>query len=85
MGTLEARGAPTRVSAGSWIDDLTALKKCIMLCWKCEKKFKNYKKYGYERKKFICPGQQLAIGTCDGCKDRMTMCRMFLSKSVERL
>ena len=59
------RGAPSRMLAGSWISDLAALGKAIVLCELCQRKW-NSKSYGYVAKA-LWPGQNFVMGDCDGC------------------
>ena len=60
-------------SAASWIDNLVALKKCILLCSICRQHF-NPRKHNY-RKAYVpddsgkTDGYQVN-GKCDGCKER---------------
>lgn len=59
------RGAPRKMLAGSWIADLAALGKAIVLCNMCERKF-NPRSVGYASKQ-LWPGATFVIGDCDGC------------------
>lgn len=68
-------GKPSRMTAGSWIDDLAALGKAIVLCSMCEVKF-NARKYDY-RAKDLWPGQKHVAGDCDGCKRHVAQARLF--------
>lgn len=60
-------------SPASWVSDLTALKKLIILCSFCRVKF-NPRKNGY--RKYYCPDVTMVTdgyavnGQCDGCKQR---------------
>jgi len=61
---------------GSWLADLAALKKAVMLCWGCQRKW-SPKAHGYERK-IVGPGFPEARGECDGCGAANEMCAMYL-------
>ena len=63
--SIGQRGAPKRMLAGSWISDLAALGKAIVLCDWCKRKF-NPKSVGYVAKA-LWPGQNFVMGDCDGC------------------
>lgn len=60
-------GRPDLITPGGYIYDLAALKKAILLCWKCSRKF-NYQSVGYEKVEPVIPGYNYVISTCDGCK-----------------
>ncbi len=66
-------GKPARVTAGSWVDDVSANKVPVLLCDACDYKW-DEKKYGYN-KQMIFPGQAWVQGQCDGCKkfNRLTL------------
>lgn len=78
---LKAREHPGRridghQTAASWISDLVALKKCVLLCSFCRPWF-NPKRYGYRR--FYSPdltgktdGYQVN-GRCDRCKQHTVL------------
>ncbi len=51
---------------GSWIDDLAALRKAIILCWRCQPKFDHKKAHYYKDERF-----PHVVGKCDGCKEYM--------------
>ena len=55
------------VTAGTHIDNLAALGKCIWLCLGCMHKF-NAQSYGYSRKKSL----PQVRGFCDGCRENGT-------------
>lgn len=61
MGGLDP-GKGRRIAAGSYLDDLAALGKCISLCLICLPKF-NAKAYSYVTRATL----PRANGTCDGC------------------
>lgn len=59
------RGAPTKTMRGTWISDLAALGKAIVLCEMCVRKW-DPARHGYESKD-IFPGQKFVLGECDAC------------------
>lgn len=63
---------------GSWLADMAALKKAVMLCWACQRKWKAAA-HDYERK-MVGPGHAEARGECDGCGAANEMCAMYLPK-----
>jgi hypothetical protein len=63
---------------GSWLSDLAALKKAVMLCWQCQPKWKP-EKHGYARR-MVGPGYREARGECDGCGAANELCAMYLPK-----
>lgn len=60
--SMEAKGKPKKLVAGSWIHDLCALKKVITLCPLCTHKF-NPGRLGYIKEKVFTVVQ----AKCDGC------------------
>lgn len=80
LKAAEGAGKPVRLVAGSWIADLAALGKAVMLCvGKCSRRW-NAAAYGYER---CNPGMdsRTANGQCDGCGDGRQWpvpCNMYL-------
>ena len=52
-------------NAGGWIADLVDLKKAIMLCFLCMRKF-DWKKNGYVPRKAV-PGYNHVLANCDAC------------------
>lgn len=62
-----------RQTAASWIGDLAALRKTIILCGVCRTKF-NPRKHGYRRLFVGDPTHKTdgysAGGKCDGCRQR---------------
>ena len=72
----EAPGHKVGTTAGSYIDDIVALQKTVVLCWACQPKF-NYKKYGYYKdRKFRC-----VQGTCDGCRNFNPQSAFYIHES----
>lgn len=65
QGAEGQKGAPSGRLAGGWLDDLATLKKAIVLCHRCVKKF-NYKAYGYKRSRILA-WDPFVLGDCDGC------------------
>lgn len=63
---------------GSWLSDLAALKKAVMLCSSCQPRWKA-SAHGYERR-MVGPGHREARGECDGCGAHNELCAMYLPK-----
>jgi hypothetical protein len=79
-GMLEHPGRKYGQVPGSWIDDLTQLRKVIILCdTPCQSKF-YYKRAQYYRDERY--GSR-ATATCDGCRKHTTRGRLYLPE--ERL
>ena len=64
-----------KITPGSFISDLAALGKAIMLCDMCVKKW-DRRKARYDPQS-LWPGQRWAQGDCDGCK-KITRIYLFL-------
>lgn len=62
----EHPGAKYGKPKGGWIDDLAALRKTIILCWRCQPKFDHKKANYYKDGRF-----PYVIGRCDGCRTWM--------------
>jgi len=65
------RGTPRRMLPGSWISDLAALGKAIVLCVNCAQKWQPAK-VGYVSKRLWPGAPDHVIGDCDSCGQ---MCR----------
>jgi len=48
---------------GSYMDDLCAMRSCIVLCWRCQHKFDHARHHYYKDRKF-----DFVRGKCDGCR-----------------
>jgi hypothetical protein len=81
LETTVDKGRPTRQLAGTYIADLVALGKSIALCYSCQRKF-HYKRHGY-RGPVIIAGVQWVQSGCDGCREPLTRCSLFISDKVE--
>lgn len=79
MKASEAPGKPIRRVTGGWIADMVALRKCLTLCWACERKF-DAKRNGYRKLDFVAPGHRTATGTCDGCKHTAALCYVYVPR-----
>lgn len=67
---LESRGRPVGRVEGTWVTDLAELKQLILLCWKCDPKFKDVaKKYGYFPKRSWNQRWGGVRTSCDGCRE----------------
>jgi hypothetical protein len=73
---VEALGKKVGITAGSYMDDLSAQKKTIWLCWSCRYKF-NHKRSGYFYEKNL-----RVRGHCDGCKRFDTESHLFIHEST---
>ena len=73
----EADPKPATLTAGSWIADLAALKKVILLCSACTHKF-NPGRVMYRREKEfpICQGK------CDGCNVFDSKCSWYIHETL---
>ena len=60
------RGAPPKRLAGSWVSDLAALGKAIILCERCNKKWVPAKA-GYASKRLWPGAPDYVVSNCDGC------------------
>lgn len=76
MKAAAFRGPACGTIRGSWLADMAALKKAVMLCWSCQRKW-NPSAHGYARK-MVGPGYPEARGECDGCGAANEMCAMYL-------
>jgi len=63
---VEHPGKKPGAVTGSWIHDLVALRKAIILCWRCQPKFDHKRARYYKDERF-----PHVIGRCDGCKEHM--------------
>jgi hypothetical protein len=63
--------------AGSFLDDLAALGKCLWLCPSCIPKF-NAKQYRYTARKKVDGTYFIVRCNCDGCKHRTDRALMFV-------
>lgn len=75
-GMVEVQGRKPGTTAGSYIDDLTALHKTVWLCWSCRGKF-NHKNAGYFYEKNL-----RVTGRCDGCKEHRPNSHLFIHESL---
>lgn len=69
----ESTGKKSGQMAGTYISDLVALQKTVLLCPTCLPKF-DAKRAGYVN----APSMPHCIGKCDGCKDMGIERRLFL-------
>jgi len=69
-------GAPSKTLAGSWISDLVALGKAIVLCPSCEKKFPAAR-VGYKHK-ILGMDLDVVAGDCDWCGHFFNRAKLFL-------
>ena len=81
LKSFEYAGRRKGSVAGSHIDSLVALKKAIILCWKCRKKF-NPKAVRY-KKPFRIPF--VRNSRCDGCRELPMQAEIFIHKDMNYL
>lgn len=77
LQAMESPGRKVGKPAGSYMDDLAALRKCIVLCPLCVSKF-SPKTARYRMETEI----PYATGRCDGCRVHDARCRMFVAEEV---
>ena len=76
LKAAEWKGGPGKGRlAGGWIADMAALKKAVLLCDFCVRRWAP-RNYGYRRRN-LWPGQSFAFARCDGC-GRTQQCFMHL-------
>ena len=63
---------------GSYVDDLVALEKSVILCWRCEHKFKRTAKSKQYRKQVRYP---FIRGNCDACRNWCEQAQIYLLES----
>lgn len=78
---LEYAGRRVGSVAGSHIDSLVALRKAIVLCWKCRRKF-NPKAVRY-KKPYRIP--YVRASRCDGCRELPMQAELFIHKDMNYL
>ena len=79
--SIEYAGRRIGSVAGSHIDSLVALKKAIVLCWKCRRKF-SPKSASY-KKPFRIPF--VRSSRCDGCRELPAQAELFIHKDMNYL
>lgn len=72
MPLVEAPGRRFGKPHGSYIDDLVALRKVVLLCWKCVPRF-YYKRTGYYKDE-VFPRY---CGSCDACREHTEQGKAF--------
>jgi Pyruvate/2-oxoacid:ferredoxin oxidoreductase delta subunit len=77
LESMEAPGRTRGRTAGSWVSDIAAQKKCIILCPLCTNKF-NPKRAGYRREKDF----PYATGKCDGCGVLDNKCSWYIHEPL---
>ena len=77
LQAMESPGRKVGKPAGSHMDDLSALRKCIVLCPLCVSKF-SAKTSRYKMETEI----PWATGRCDGCRVQDQRCRMFVAEEA---
>lgn len=78
LGEMKSKGRKPGQTAGTYIDNLVALGKCVSLCVSgCARKF-DARGNGYETH----PRMPLARGTCDGCHQYSPQNRLFVKRGA---
>lgn len=73
----EAPGRPVGHPEGSWIADLVALRKAIILCRTCDHRFDPDRHHYYKDRKF-----PFVQGRCDGCRQFAYQGRLHIHESA---
>jgi len=73
---LEAFGRKVGVSAGGYMDDLSAQQKAIWLCRLCRHKF------DYKRAHYFYEKNMRVRGKCDGCREFDVDSHLFIHEST---
>ena len=69
-------GPPTKRLAAGWLSDLVALRKAIVLCPQCERKY-SPERFGYKHK--IMGADVIFVGgKCDACGVFYSRAKLFL-------
>ena len=76
MARLEAPGRPVGRLGGSWNADITALRKCVILCDFCIHKF-HPRRAGYEAWR-----ETTNKAKCDDCGQFSPRCKAFIHESL---
>lgn len=74
---VEHPGRPARQSAGSWLDDLTALHKTVTLCWHCAPKFQHKRAGYYKDGRF-----PFVWARCDDCRRHNSQTHIYIHESL---
>lgn len=69
-------GRPQTQLPSSWVADLVALQKAIVLCWACQPKFDHKRNHYYKDMRF-----QFHQGQCDGCRSFAAQGKMYVHES----
>ena len=74
---VEHYGRPQGKSHGTWVDDLVALRKIIILCHLCKHKFDNEKHNYYFDRKF-----PYVMGRCSACRSFASQGALYIHESA---
>lgn len=77
LGLREHPGRKIGATPSSWVDDMAALHKAIVLCWACAPKF-NHKAYHYYKDRKFTTGVN---GRCDGCRQHRMNQSFYIHES----
>jgi hypothetical protein len=79
--SYEHKGRKKTLGHGSYISDLVALKKAIVLCWKCRRKFNE--KTSHYMKHHAIPF--VRNSRCDACKQLSMQAELFIHEEMNYL
>lgn len=77
LATLAVNGKLGRQTGGSWLDDLSELKKSVVLCDTHARKFVDKNYYRHEFYPYVA-------GACDYCGEEFSNCILYLHKRQAR-
>lgn len=77
----EHAGRRTGLPAGGYMSDLVALRKAIVLCWRCRRKF-NAKAAHYTKHPNI---PFVRFSRCDGCRELAMKAELFIHEEMNYL
>lgn len=78
---FEFEGRRVGLPEGSYIDSLVSLRKAIVLCWKCRRKFNE--KTSHYKKPWNIP--YVRMSRCDGCRVFQQRAEIFIHEEMNYL
>lgn len=83
LQSVEDKGRPVGAVKGSYLDDLMALQKAVILCSGCAAPLlRSAHKFGYAES--VNPGLKVVRGRCDLCREFYNDCKLFLHESLNQ-
>ena len=80
---LREQRRPTGAVEGSWVTDLAEIRQTLILCWKCDVKWRaSAARYGYEKLRRWSKIWGGVIGKCDGCREPGVQRRAYAHGSL---